>query len=288
MSAVPSLAAETGSRRIVPRYPLNTPMDVIILRSGVPDSLPGRCTDLSEAGVGAAVAGDLTQSLQVAIELRLPGMGVPLRARALVRHHTRFRCGLQFVGLSREQWEMVRYWIARAAPPPLASAAAIERVPTPGLHAAARPGGDRHQRRISARRRRFSVLLTFMLALAALGWWQWQRAWHELEPSVSAATEPQTGAPVRVSSEIMERQILYRVNPAYPEAARLANTQGLVVLDAVIGADGAVKRLRAVSGPDVLVQSAMDAVQFWRFEPYRSAGNAIDAETTVAVEFRLN
>jgi TonB family protein len=37
-----------------------------------------------------------------------------------------------------------------------------------------------------------------------------------------------------------------------------------------------------------LARSALDAVQFWRFEPYRSAGVAVDVETTITVEFQLN
>jgi hypothetical protein len=52
--------------------------------------------------------------------------------------------------------------------------------------------------------------------------------------------------------------------------------------------DGSVTRLRAVSGPDLLVQSATDAVQSWKFEPFLSGGKAIEVETTIAVDFELN
>jgi outer membrane biosynthesis protein TonB len=62
----------------------------------------------------------------------------------------------------------------------------------------------------------------------------------------------------------------------------------LVVLDAMIAADGSVQRLRPVSGPDLLVRSATEAVQSWKFEPYLSSGKAVEVETTIAVEFRLN
>jgi outer membrane biosynthesis protein TonB len=43
-----------------------------------------------------------------------------------------------------------------------------------------------------------------------------------------------------------------------------------------------------VSGPDLLVQSAEEAVQSWKFEPYLSGGQAVEVETTIAVEFRMN
>ncbi|MGA2234366.1 MAG: TonB family protein [Terriglobales bacterium] len=283
MSAAPSPAFEEASRRVFPRHPINVPLDVIALRSGDPENLPGRCTDLSEAGVGAVVAGELAAGQQVAVELRLPNVGVPVRARALVRYQSRFRCGLEFVMLSVEQREMIRYWVYRSASPPgdfteeKGRAAKPEALVVPA-ELAATP-----MRRIRIGRRGFYVLFACMLALAGLGWWQWQRSWNELEARARVA---ESG--LRVSPETMEERIVTKVEPVYPEAARTAGIAGLVVLDAVIAPDGSVKRLRPVSGPDLLVQSATQAVQSWKFEPYLSSGKAIEVETTIAVEFRLN
>jgi len=76
------MALEKAPRRGSPRYPVNVAFDVIALRSGVPENLPGRCTDLSEGGVGGMVAGDLASGQQVAVELRLP-MSVCRCGRAL-------------------------------------------------------------------------------------------------------------------------------------------------------------------------------------------------------------
>src|SRR5271157_6661220 len=115
MSAVPSPVFEDTPQRVFPRHSINVPLDLIALRSGVPENLPGRCTDLSEAGVGAVVAGELAAGQQVAIELRLPNVGVPVRARALVRYQGKLRCGFEFVGMSVEQQEMIRYWAYRTA-----------------------------------------------------------------------------------------------------------------------------------------------------------------------------
>jgi protein TonB len=86
----------------------------------------------------------------------------------------------------------------------------------------------------------------------------------------------------------MDKRIVTKVDPIYPEPARAAGTEGMVVLDAVIAPDGSVKSLRPVSGPDPLVQSATEAVRSWKFEPYLSSGKAVEVETTIAVEFRLN
>ncbi|HKM85714.1 MAG TPA: TonB family protein [Terriglobales bacterium] len=285
MSAATALALETTPQRNFPRYPINVRVDLIALRSGVPENLPGRCTDISEVGVGAVVAGQMAAGQQVAVELRLPNVGVPVRARALVRYQSRLRCGLEFVGLSVEQREMIRYWVYRAASQAVDSrektgGAAKTEVPVVVARLAAPT-----KRRIRIGRRGFLGLIVCMLALAGLGWWQWQRSWNELEKRLPVGEEG-----LRVSPETMEKRIVTEVEPVYPEAARTARLEGLVVLDAVIAPDGSVKRLQFVSGPDLLVQSATEAVRAWKFEPYvdQSRGKAVEVETTIAVEFRLH
>ena len=301
MSAAPSLAPEKTQRRAFPRCPVHVPLDVIALRSGVPENLPGRCTDLSETGVGAVIAGELVSDQQVAVEFRLPNVGVPLRARALVRYQSRLCCGLEFTGLSAEQRAMIQYWVGRSASaladfrdrkkegPVAAAGMEIEtEAPVASALPAAKP-----RRRIRLGRHGIYVLVACALALAGLGWWQWQRSWTDLETSEleTRSTIARSGlqvAPEPVSAETMAKRIVTKVEPAYPEAARRAGTEGLVVLDAVIAADGSVKRLRPVSGPDLLVQSATDAVQSWKFEPYLTSGQAVEVETMIAVEFRLH
>jgi len=292
--AAPSLAPvlDSASRRRFLRYPLNVSLEVVALQSGIPNNMPGRCTDLSEAGLGAVVAGELIAGQAIAIELRLPNVGLPVRARAQVRYQDRLQCGLQFVGLSVEQREKIRYWSYQIAP--LSAHAGPNKVETrppvlsaPTGSADAVSDKEKRQRRIQVRRRRFYVLAAFMVALAGLGWWRWQSAWNQLEGDEPVTAESRPGMPPRVSPELMDRQIVYKVDPVYPDAARRAGMQGLVVLNAVIGQDGKVKRLRPVAGPGPLAQSALDAVQSWRYMPYRSGGQAVEVETTISVDFRL-
>ncbi len=294
MSAAPSIAFDKEPRRVFPRQPINVPLDLIALRSGVPENLPGRCTDISEAGVGAVVAGEVSIGQQVAVELRLPNVGVPVRARALVRYQSRLHCGLEFVSLSVEQREMIRYWIYRSTAEPIDfnifkkdvlqkkehlenANNSNDEAPAAEPEPAAKP-----RRRIRIVRRGLYMLIASILALAALGWWEWQRSWNELERRSPAA---ESG--LRVSPETMDKRIVTKVDPVYPEAARAAGTEGRVELDAVIAPDGSVKRLRPVSGPDLLVQSASEAVQAWKFEPYLSSGKPVEVETAIVVEFRL-
>lgn len=280
MSAGTSLALEKAPRRGFPRFPVKVPLDVIALRSGIPQNLPGRCTDLSEGGVGAMVAGELAAGQQVAVEIRLPNVGPPLRARALVRYQDHVRCGFEFVGLATDQLEMIKFWLHRQkADAPAAtlrgnSGPTGTQTPTPA---------PREARKIRIPRRTLPVLIPAMLLLVALGWWRWQWSWDELENGLE-----HQAAPLRVSPETMASRIVSKVEPVYPEEARRSGTQGLVVLDVLIGADGTVRHLQPASGNPTLAKSAMDAVRQWRFEPYRASGPPLEVETSIAVEFRLN
>jgi TonB family protein len=236
--------------------------------------------------VGAVVAGELIAGQAVAIELRLPNVGLPVRARAQVRYQDRLRCGLQFVGLSVEQREKIRYWTSQTSHS-VSTESAVREVPAPAppvLPAA--PDQQKRARGLWVRRRRFLVLVVLVAGMVGFGRWQWQKAWSDLETD-APPTETQPGGPLRVSLETMDRQIIYKVNPVYPDSARRAGLQGLVVLDAVIATDGTVKRLRPVAGPEILAQSALDAVRSWKYTPYRVGGRAVEIETTVNVDFRL-
>ena len=292
MCAAASPALEKAQRRNSPRHPINVPLDVILLRSGVPENLPGRCTDLSEGGVGGMVAGELSVGQHVAVELRIPKVGVPVRARAQVRYQGELRCGFEFVGLPVEQREMIRYWAYRLRNPQFNGNENEEEEkyeqadPVVGELATVAAAVENSGPRIKVRFRRFHLLLAAMLLLAGLGWWQWQRSWKELEIGAQASTGEE--APMRVSPETMEMRIVSKVDPVYPEEARQKGTQGLAVLDAVIAADGTVAKLRPVTGNDQLVKSATEAVRSWKFEPYQSSGRAVAVETTIAIEFRLN
>ena len=84
----------------------------------------------------------------------------------------------------------------------------------------------------------------------------------------------------------MEKLVIHRVDPDYPAAARPMNLQGVIVLDVIVGSDGSVADVHALNGPDVLARAAVDALRWWRFEPYRVNGQPVVVETTVAVEFK--
>jgi protein TonB len=105
--------------------------------------------------------------------------------------------------------------------------------------------------------------------------------------SVMPIVRPERTGPMRVSTSVVEGLLLLKTAPPYPAIARATRTEGTVVLEATISKAGAIENLRAVSGPPLLRQAAVDAVKTWRYRPYLLDGQPIDVETTVNVIFSL-
>ena len=115
-------------------------------------------------------------------------------------------------------------------------------------------------------------------------------------PAVSAApgTSPDgsAGAPhggtIRVTSlGAMASNLLYSPVPAYPTAASASHVQGEVKLSADVDRDGKVASVRVISGPPLLRAAALDAVQRWRYRPYRSSGGPIPMAAIAIMDFQL-
>jgi TonB family protein len=76
--------------------------------------------------------------------------------------------------------------------------------------------------------------------------------------------------------------------PLYPPLARQTHVQGTVVLHAIIARDGSVKELQYVSGHPLLIDSAMDAVRKWRYQPTFIDGKPVEVDTQIEVTFSLS
>jgi TonB family protein len=105
--------------------------------------------------------------------------------------------------------------------------------------------------------------------------------------SDSNDSKPAPPSRIMVSAGVMAGNIVRKVPPIYPAAAKKANIQGAVVLKAVIGKDGTVEDLDVVSGPSELQQSSLDAVQQWIYKPFLLNGEPIEVETQINVIYRL-
>jgi TonB family protein len=83
-----------------------------------------------------------------------------------------------------------------------------------------------------------------------------------------------------VTSDDHQRKVQTRLNPQFSDLARKMNLNGKVKIEIVIAPDGHVKSSRAVGGHPLLVQSCLEAIKDWRFEP-------APEETTQVVEFEF-
>jgi periplasmic protein TonB len=113
---------------------------------------------------------------------------------------------------------------------------------------------------------------------------------HSIESGLSTVVPPPAASsthPPRVS-RMMEGNLIYRVQPQYPPLARQARIQGMVVLRAMISREGKIENLQVISGPPLLVKSAMDAVLQWRYRPYYLNNEPVEVETQVTVNFTLS
>ena len=77
--------------------------------------------------------------------------------------------------------------------------------------------------------------------------------------------------------------------PIYPAVAKIEDQQGTVTLEAVIGTDGKIHKLKVMSSPSILLsRSAVAAVRTWRYTPFKLAGNPVRVETEINIIFSLN
>ena len=102
---------------------------------------------------------------------------------------------------------------------------------------------------------------------------------------------PKVAAPqrVRVSQGVTQGMVIHRVQPMYPQMAKIARVQGPVVLAAIIGKDGTIQNLHVLSTASPLLnQAALDAVKQWRYRPYILNGEPVEVDTQITVNFTLS
>jgi TonB family protein len=112
-------------------------------------------------------------------------------------------------------------------------------------------------------------------------------------PAVSAAASSGSagatgGGTVRGTSlGVMASNLMYSPMPAYPAAASASHVQGEVKISADVDRQGKVASVRVISGPPLLRDAALDAVQHWRYRPYVSAGAPVPMAAIEVLDFEL-
>ena len=93
--------------------------------------------------------------------------------------------------------------------------------------------------------------------------------------------------PVRIGT-ILESNLIYKVMPVYPPAAKAARVQGAVEFTAIISKTGTIENLRLVRGHPLLVNAAKAAVLQWKYRPTLLNGEPVEVITDITVNFVLS
>ena len=92
---------------------------------------------------------------------------------------------------------------------------------------------------------------------------------------------------VRAAGEIKPPRLLRRVEPEYPEIARLVRAAGVVILEATTDTYGRVVDVKVLRSIPLLDEAAAAAVRQWVYEPMIINGRPRPVTFTVTVRFVL-
>jgi len=93
---------------------------------------------------------------------------------------------------------------------------------------------------------------------------------------------------VRVGGQIKEPKKLKHVAPAYPDIAKQARVQGVVILECTISPQGKVTDVKILRGIPLLDAAATEAVKQWVYSPTLLNGVPVPVIMTVTVNFKLS
>jgi protein TonB len=100
---------------------------------------------------------------------------------------------------------------------------------------------------------------------------------------------PPSGAeddPIPIVGDVRPPERIHRVDPAYPEAARLSRAEGRVILEIVVGRGGDVEEVRVLKGHPLFERAAAEAVGRWKYRPALQGGRPVKVVMTVVVDLR--
>ena len=93
--------------------------------------------------------------------------------------------------------------------------------------------------------------------------------------------------PIRVGGTVRQPQKVRDVKPVYPQLALISRVEGVVIIEATIGADGRVVNARVLRTAHLLDSAALEAVRQWEFTPTLLNGVPVPVIMTVTVAFQL-
>jgi len=98
---------------------------------------------------------------------------------------------------------------------------------------------------------------------------------------------PKKKEPIRVGGNVQSSKLITRVEPKYPELAKRARIQGIVLLQVTVGETGDVTEIKVIRGHPLLNDGAVSAVRQWKYSPTLLNGEPVPVIATVTVNFIL-
>ena len=95
-------------------------------------------------------------------------------------------------------------------------------------------------------------------------------------------------APAVSGGKIIAPRLIHSVAVPYPAIANANHVEGDVQVQTVIAPTGKVESAKAISGPVLLREAAVNAVKQWKYAPATLDGKAISIQYMVTVRFHLN
>jgi protein TonB len=129
---------------------------------------------------------------------------------------------------------------------------------------------DWHDHEFAGYRRSVVALAAVAVILASVG-----------VAGVAVTQRLKVGGAVRPPAKLVD------VRPTYPEDAKAAHIEGVVILGIVIGDDGSVIDTSVLRSIPELDQAAIDAVSLWKFEPTLLNGEPVEIEMAITINFTL-
>lgn len=111
------------------------------------------------------------------------------------------------------------------------------------------------------------------------------RAKEKVDQAVGALTLLEA---FKATGEIRPPRLIKKVDPVYPEEARQAGVEGIVILEVTTDVEGQVAAVRILRSVPLLDQAAVDAVKQWIYEPVVIEGKPRPIVFTVTVSFKLH
>lgn len=86
---------------------------------------------------------------------------------------------------------------------------------------------------------------------------------------------------------IADMEVVHQVIPEYPEPARRARVEGMVILHVTINEKGVPTKVDVVSGHSMLVAETLRVMNLWRFRSVKQNGHAVSAVFSVSFLYLL-